>query len=117
MAKKRVHELAKIYDLPSKEVLKRLTAAGIEVKAAASAVDEHAAEAAITGKAVNGAAANGKARTPEAEKPAEPAKPIRPSRLMAQQAEQAQAREQGANGSGGKDGAPRQRPTRSSLQG
>ena len=47
MAKKRVHELAKLYDLPSKEVLKRLTDAGIEVKAAASAVDENIAEAAI----------------------------------------------------------------------
>ena len=32
MAKKRVHELAKLYDLPSAEVLKRLTAAGIETE-------------------------------------------------------------------------------------
>src|SRR4051812_49905696 len=50
MAKKRVHELAKQYDMPSAEVLKRLAAAGIEVKAAASAVDEDAADRALTGK-------------------------------------------------------------------
>ena len=50
MAKKRVHELAKQYDMPSAEVLKRLAAHGIEVKAAASAVDEDAADRALTGK-------------------------------------------------------------------
>ncbi len=44
MAKKRVHELAKQYDMPSSEVMKRLAAAGIAVKAAASAVDEEAAD-------------------------------------------------------------------------
>ena len=42
MAKKRVHELAKQYDMPSQEVMRRLTEAGIAVKAAASAVDEDA---------------------------------------------------------------------------
>src|SRR3954452_11833947 len=42
MAKKRVHELAKQYDMPSAEVLKRLADAGIAVKAAASAVAEAA---------------------------------------------------------------------------
>src|SRR3954469_8224581 len=50
MAKKRVHELAKQYDMPSAEVLKRLADAGIEVKAAASAVDEDAADRALTGR-------------------------------------------------------------------
>ncbi|MEO8689025.1 MAG: translation initiation factor IF-2 [Solirubrobacteraceae bacterium] len=50
MAKKRVHELAKQYDMPSAEVLKRLGDAGIEVKAAASAVDEDAADRALTGR-------------------------------------------------------------------
>src|SRR3954471_9639907 len=50
MAKKRVNELAKQYDMPSSEVLKRLAAHGIEVKAAASAVDEDAADRALTGK-------------------------------------------------------------------
>src|SRR5919108_2964874 len=50
MAKKRVHELAKQYDMPSAEVMKRLTAYGLKVKAAASAVDEDEAERALTGK-------------------------------------------------------------------
>ena len=36
MAKKRVHELAKQYDMPTQEVVKRLAAYGIEVKAAAT---------------------------------------------------------------------------------
>ena len=35
MAKKRVHELAKQYNMPTSEVLKRLNASGLEVKAAA----------------------------------------------------------------------------------
>ena len=50
MAKKRVHELAKQYNMPTAEVMKRLNAAGIAVKATASAVDEAAADAALTGK-------------------------------------------------------------------
>src|SRR5215213_3978543 len=92
MAKKRVHELAKQYDMPSAEVLKRLAAAGIEVKAAASAVDEDAADRALTGKpqlqpeaSTNGAG---------------------------------QAEGDATNGASGDSGdKPRQRPTRSSLQG
>ncbi len=58
MAKVRVHELAKAHDMSSKDVLDKLQAAGIEVKAAASAVDEDAAAAAIAGKPlpVNGGA-------------------------------------------------------------
>src|SRR3954453_5088043 len=50
MAKKRVHELAKQYNMPTAEVMKRLNAAGIAVKATASAVDEQDADAALTGK-------------------------------------------------------------------
>ncbi|MEA2264851.1 MAG: translation initiation factor, partial [Solirubrobacteraceae bacterium] len=53
MAKKRVHELAKEHGMSSKDVLAKLHAAGIEVKAPASAVDEAQARAALTG---NGAA-------------------------------------------------------------
>jgi translation initiation factor IF-2 len=59
MAKKRVHELAKQYDMPQAEVLKRLNAYGLKVKAAASAVDETEAERALTGKAPR-EATNGK---------------------------------------------------------
>ena len=50
MAKKRVHELAKQYDMPSAEVMTQLNAYGLNVKASASAVDEHEAERALTGK-------------------------------------------------------------------
>ena len=41
MAKKRVHEIAKERGIPSKEVLVKLQAAGFDVKAAASSVDEN----------------------------------------------------------------------------
>ena len=40
MAKKRVHEIAKDRGIPSKEVIAKLQAAGFDVKAAASSVDE-----------------------------------------------------------------------------
>src|SRR3954447_3986905 len=87
MAKKRVHELAKQYDMPSAEVLKRLAAAGIEVKAAASAVDEDAADRALTGKPQLQPETSTNGGQPEGD---------------------------ATNGAGDK---PRQRPTRSSLQG
>jgi translation initiation factor IF-2 len=87
MAKKRVHELAKQYDMPSAEVLKRLAAAGIEVKAAASAVDEDAADRALTGK----------------------------PQLAAEQSTNGAGQEAATDGDSPK-AAPK-RPTRSSLQG
>ena len=59
MAKKRVHELAKQYDMPSSEVMKRLQAYGLEVKAAATAVDTELADAALTGKPKPKASSNG----------------------------------------------------------
>src|SRR5919107_2143307 len=65
MAKKRVHELAKQYDMPSAEVMKRLNAYGLKVKASASAVDEDEAERALTGKPPR-QAGNGK---PEQQEP------------------------------------------------
>ena len=40
MAKKRVHEIAREKGIPSKEVIAKLQAAGLDVKAAASSVDE-----------------------------------------------------------------------------
>ena len=40
---KRVHEIAKEHGLPAKEVLARLKAAGVDVKAASSSVDEQVA--------------------------------------------------------------------------
>ena len=44
MSKKRVHEIAKEHGLSSKELLERLTAAGVEAKAAASSVEEALAD-------------------------------------------------------------------------
>ncbi len=94
MAKKRVHELAKQYDMPSAEVLKRLGDAGIEVKAAASAVDEDAADRALTGRP--------QAHEEEAQKAAA--------------AQAAQSTNGGKPDADGDKAAPK-RPTRSSLQG
>src|SRR3954467_4761887 len=54
MAKKRVHEIAKSQGMSSKEVLAKLQAAGLEVKAAASSVEESDALKALGGG--NGAA-------------------------------------------------------------
>ena len=127
MAKKRVHELAKQYDMPTQEVLRRLQAYGLEVKAAATAVDEKLADAALTGKpkpkaaAANGAAkkaappvaqqragfGHGTARAPRAENlaPKAPPKEVKPEAPAPPVA------------NGGAAGAQRQRPTRSSLQG
>ncbi len=68
MGKKRVHEIAKEQNLPSKEVLERLQAAGIEAKAAASSVDEAAALKAL---GMNGGAVKASA-TPKATAPVKP---------------------------------------------
>lgn len=128
MAKKRVHELAKQYSMPLPEVIKRLNAYGLDVKAAATAVDEKLADAALTGKpkpkaaAANGAAAkkpaaqplqqragfgHGTARAPRAENIAPPPKP-KPKAKPKPGARDGQG--------GGRDNGQR-RPTRSSLQG
>ncbi len=120
MAKKRVHELAKQYNMPTAEVMKRLNAAGIAVKAVATAVDEADADAALTGKkkpSANGAKAKPAPRTqlrppgdlgirdlgarpPEGMKPKPKPKP-----------------EPQAGGDGKAGGDKSRRPTRSSLQG
>jgi translation initiation factor IF-2 len=81
MAKKRVHEIAKERGMPSKEVLTVLQAAGLDVKAAASSVDEKdiemafdpdreakaaAAAAAAAAESGNGAKAGATPRKPAA---------------------------------------------------
>ncbi|MGH2451981.1 MAG: translation initiation factor IF-2 N-terminal domain-containing protein, partial [Candidatus Limnocylindria bacterium] len=132
MAKKRVHELAKQYDMPFPEVLKRLNAYGLKVKAAASAVDEDEAERALTGKPPKQPEANGKPE-PKQQAPRQtgmgfdrPATASAKQRLAERQQQQQQAREQASKPpaeepkeaprqDGG--GERRQRPTRSSLQG
>jgi translation initiation factor IF-2 len=57
MAKKRIHEIAKEQGIPSKDLLDKLQAAGLDVKAAASSVEEADALRAIGGK--SSAAGNG----------------------------------------------------------
>src|SRR3954449_12064952 len=66
MAKKRVHEIAKSQGMTSKEVRAKLQAAGLEVKAAASSVEESDALKALGGG--NGAAP-AEAPAPAAAKP------------------------------------------------
>src|SRR4051794_12415143 len=127
MAKKRVNELARQFDLPPTEIVKRLEKAGIKVKAAASAVDEDAAVAAITGKPLpNG---NGQAKAPQRPRiqtgpglgrplgtgdgPAKPSTPVNPSARRAQEQrereqQQAQAKRDSSNrGGGNRGGGPR----------
>ena len=69
---KRVHEIAKEHGLPAKEVLTRLKAAGLEVKAASSSVDEAAAER-VLGNGEAPAAKSPAAKSPAAKSPAAPA--------------------------------------------
>jgi translation initiation factor IF-2 len=84
---KRVHEIAKERGLPAKEVLAKLKAAGIEVKAASSSVDEATAlralgngdnQARTPARAADGArakaAATRPAPAPSEQRPAAPAK-------------------------------------------
>src|SRR5919198_2115363 len=59
MAKKRVHEIAKERGIPSKEVLAVLQKAGLDVKAAASSVDESDVERAFSNGAEAPKAASG----------------------------------------------------------
>jgi translation initiation factor IF-2 len=68
MAKKRVHEIAKERGIPSKEVLAILQAAGFDVKAAASSVDEGDIAKAFDG-------GNGASEEPAATGPATSAQP------------------------------------------
>jgi translation initiation factor IF-2 len=63
VAKKRVHEIAKDQGLSSKEVLAALKAAGIEAKAAASAVEESDALAALKSNGAAKPAAKAKTAT------------------------------------------------------
>jgi translation initiation factor IF-2 len=63
MTKKRVHEIAKEQGLSSKELLEKLKTAGMEVKAAASSVDEALALKALGS---SGAASNGAPAAPKA---------------------------------------------------
>jgi translation initiation factor IF-2 len=114
---KRVHEIAKERGLPAKEVLEKLKAAGINVTAASSSVDE-ADALRVLGNGDNPTrqpAAAATATKPAAQRPPTDAAPPRPGE-----------RERSDGGAGSADpAAPRRpeprpehkRPTRDSLQG
>ena len=73
MAKKRVYEIAKERGLPSKDLLAKLQAAGLDVKAAASTIDEADALKALSGDGAKPPAGDG---APKAQpKPAAKAQP------------------------------------------
>jgi translation initiation factor IF-2 len=105
LAKKRVHEIAKQQGLTSKEVLAALQAAGVEAKAAASAVDEDVALRAL-GSSANGG--DGAAAAPTAQQaPAQPAAEAKPAAKPAPQA--AKPVRPAADGAGAGAGAGRKR--------
>jgi translation initiation factor IF-2 len=106
MAKKRVHEIAKEQGMSSKDVIAKLQAAGMDVKAAASAVDEAAALKALNGNGTEPAAA--------AAAPAQAAAPApAPAEPQAQPAGDGAAQQQPAGDADGQ----RSRPTRDSRTG
>jgi translation initiation factor IF-2 len=103
---KRVHEIAKERGLPPKDVLARLKAAGVDVKAASSSVDEQVA-ARVLANGGNGQAA---ASAPAGNGDGAKAAPARQPAAEAPAADSEAARATGADGSS-------KRPTRDSLQG
>src|SRR3954447_13863135 len=100
MPKKRVHEIAKERGMSSKVLLAKLQEAGLDVKAAASAVDEQAVL-----RVLNDGGGNG-APQPSAPAPDETPRPTAEPDGSPPQAQQ-----------GGGNQPQRQRPTRSGLQG
>jgi translation initiation factor IF-2 len=127
---KRVHQIAKERGLPSKDLLERLRAAGIDVKAASSNVDEDVALKVLgNGAGSSAQTTDGKASRPVSAKAA-PAKE-EPKAASGSQAAaspppalaptQPQAPAASAQAAAGTEARPRpdhkQRPTRDSLQG
>src|SRR3954471_5260792 len=100
MAKKRVHEIAKEKGISSKEVLAVLQKAGLDVKAAASSVDEGDIARAFGG---GGDASNGGGAAPDAqaqEPPAARDAPPAASRDSAPDAQRPAPQSDGGDGSG-----------------
>jgi translation initiation factor IF-2 len=110
MAKKRVNELAKQYDLPPKEIVERLQKAGIVVKGMATGIDEDMATAAIEGKPLP--KQNGAKAEDEPEAPRKPSTPVNPSaRRIQEQKEREQQQRKGTDQRGGNQRNRPQRPT------
>jgi translation initiation factor IF-2 len=80
LARKRVHEIAKAQGLTSKEVIAALNAAGVEVKAAASSVEEEVALKALTGSS-DGADGGGAAPAQPESQPQAPTQAARARRV------------------------------------
>ncbi len=114
MAKKRVHEIAKEQGISSKDLIAKLNAAGIEVKAAASSVEEADALKALGG---NGSAPQASAPAPATEQASAPsaAPAAAPERRAPEQPEQPAG--SSAPAAPKSDGGAKQRPTRDSLSG
>jgi len=112
MAKKRVHEIAKENGMSPKDLLARLRAAGVEVGATASNIDEAAALRVINGGASaesgNGAAADAPPPAGQAP-PVDQAPPAAPGGSPEGQSP--------AESPGHQGDASKQRPTRASLSG
>ena len=110
---KRVHEIAKEQGLPAKEILAKLKAAGIDVKAVSSSVDESAALRVLANG--EGPASQQAPAAAAAKQPAERSRADAPP----EQAANGERPDGGAPADG--DGAPQRsehkRPTRDSLQG
>jgi translation initiation factor IF-2 len=107
--KKRVHEIAKQHGLPTKDVLARLKAAGVDVKASSSSVDE-ATAARVLG---NGSAAPAPAQaSPPAARDSATAVSATPDSVPGDGAAPSDGAALGADGE-----ASHKRPTRDSLQG
>ncbi len=117
MAKKRVHEIAKERGIPSKEVIAVLQAAGLNVKAAASSVDEDDIKLAFSGgkKAPPEEKANGR-RTGTARKPAAAPRKAASGTPSSEPKPSEGSSPPAAPASGGA-AAPAQRPTRDQAGG
>jgi translation initiation factor IF-2 len=118
MAKKRVHELAKERDMSPRDMLAKLQAAGLPVKAVASAVDEQLALDALAGKKItppkNGSRGpqQNLAQRPDAVRPfgsgTEPrGRILRPSQRQRLEEERRRARQQRQEGGEQADGQQR----------
>ncbi len=120
MAQIRVHELARRVGLPSKEVIARLQAAGVEVRSNLSAVDETVEELFKESRMAVAPATKTPVRKPAAKKPSETPKvtvkkgapgpiPTRPAAVEAA-APKPQPPARPASGPGQKPSAPQHRP-------
>jgi translation initiation factor IF-2 len=110
--KKRVHEIAKERGLPPKDVLAQLKAAGVDVKAASSSVDEQVASRVLT----NGESSGGNGGRQATAAPAGANGQATPAAVEDAGAPADASAESDAARQAGSDSAPK-RPTRDSLQG